>query len=129
MKTMSKKNWKREQELNSALALSHDGINVHDALGVLDTFRRYERKLQRLAELSCNGYPKLTIEYRDGKMYHYNVEDVELRERSEKQEANTERAITELARAYRLTVDFQGDPRGLMFSLKTSEGRDINFTF
>lgn len=127
MNKTSEKNWKGEQTFRAASMLAINGISIHDALGVIDTFKRYERKLQRLAELSCNGYPMPKTEYRDGKMYSYNVEDIKLRERSEKQEANIERFVKELARAYRLDVDFQGDPRGLMFSLKR-DGVELNYS-
>ncbi len=125
--TMTKKQWKKEMELRNALALGRVAdISIHDAFGLLDTFRRYERKLQRLAELSCNGYPMPKIEYRDGKMYSYSVEDVKLRERSEKREAKIKAEVKALALAHNLTVDFQGDPRGLMFSVK-GYGQEINF--
>jgi hypothetical protein len=125
--TMTKKNWKREMELRNALALARvSDIAISDAYSVLDTFRRAERSLQRLAEHSCNGYPKEVTEYRDGKMYRYNVEDIKWRTRCEKREALTENRIKKLAGEHKLTVEFQGDPRGLMFRLYAEGHQEIS---
>lgn len=125
--TMTNKNWKRELELRNALALARVAdIAISDAYAVLDVFRRAERSLHRLAEHSCNGYPKPVTEYRDGKMFRYDVEDTEWRERCERLEAKTEKRVKELAATHKLTVEFQGDPRGLMFRLYAKGHQEIN---
>ncbi len=127
MKTLTKKQWKREQALRAALAVARVAdISISDAYILLDSFKRYERKLQRLAEIECNGYPMPKIEYRDGKMFSYSVEDQALRAKCEKQEAKTIEKVKQLATAHKLTVDFQGDPRGLMFRLSYN-GQEVNF--
>jgi hypothetical protein len=124
---MTKKQWKREQALRSALAVARVAdIAVSDAYLLLDSFKRYERKLQRLAEIECNGYPKPVTEYRDGKTYSYNVKDEVLRLKCEKQEARIVEKVKDLAKTNKLDVTFQGDPRGLMFSLSYN-GQEINF--
>jgi hypothetical protein len=126
METMTNKQWKREQALRSALALARVAdIAISDAYIALDTFKRYERKLQRLAEIECNGYPKPVTEYRDGKRYEYHVEDPVLRVYCEKQEAKTTDKVRQMALVHNLTVEFQGDPRGLMFHL-FHNGQEIN---
>jgi hypothetical protein len=124
MMTMTKKQEKIEMELKNALALARVAdIAISDAYSVLDIFRRYERRLQTLAENSCNGYPKEVTEYRDGKYYRFSVEDTEWRTRCEKLETKIETSVKELASRYHLVVEFQGDPRGMMFSLKTQDGQ------
>lgn len=97
-----------------------------DILPALFDLQRQERRLQRLAELSCNGYSMPKTEYRDGKLYCYDVEDVKLRERCEKRETSIEKYVMGVAKFLNLTVDFQGDPRGMMFSLRLPDGREIS---
>lgn len=96
-----------------------------DIIPFLFTMQKYERQLHRLAELFCNGYPKPFIEHRDGKTFRYNVEDEALRLRCEKREAKIEEAVKAYAAQFNLSVDFQGDPRGLMFQLITANGDAI----
>lgn len=123
---MTKKQWKREQALRSALAVARvSDIAISDAFILLDTFKRYERKLQRLAEIECNGYPKPVTEYRDGKCYQYNVEDETLKIKCVKQEGKIMHTVRELAQTNKLVVEFQGDPRGLMFRLSFNN-QEIN---
>lgn len=97
-----------------------------DIMPALWDLQKQERRLQRLAELSCNGYPMPKTEYRDGKMYCYSVEDVKLRERCEKREVSIEKYVIGVAKFLNLTVDFQGDPRGAMFSLRLPDGRELS---
>lgn len=97
-----------------------------DIMPALFDLQKQERRLQRLAELSCNGYPMPKTEYRDGKTYCYDVEDVKLRARCEKREASIEKYVVGVAKYLGLSVDFQGDPRGMMFSLKTPQGVSID---
>lgn len=129
MLILTKRAEKREHELNQVMAftrITEPRLSIHNGFAVLEAFKRYERKLQRLAEHSCNGYPMEKTEYRDGKMYRYSVEDVAWKTRCEKAEARTEKAVKELAEFYGLNVDFQGDPRGLMFRL-THNGQEVQF--
>jgi hypothetical protein len=126
-KTLTKKQWKREIALRNALAVARVAdIAISDAYIVLDTFKRYERKLQRLAELECNGYPKPVTEYREGKRYEYSVEDETLKAKCLKSEGKLMHKVMELAQAHKLVAEFPGDPRGLMFRL-TYEGQEVNY--
>jgi hypothetical protein len=128
METMTKTQWKREQALRGALAVARVAdVSISDAYLVIDAFKRYERKLQRLAEIECNGYPKLVVEYREGKRYEYNVEDETLKAKCMKREGQLMHKVMELAQAHKLVAEFQGDPRGLMFRL-TYQGQEVNYS-
>ena|SRR5579859_3744032 len=102
-------------------------ISIHDGFVLLDTFRRYERRLQRLAEIECNGYPKEVTEFRDGKRYIYNVEDEKLRAKCERTEARLIELVKQVAKVHRLIAEFQGDPRGLIFRLFYN-GQEVNYS-
>lgn len=115
---LQEKLWKREQEFKAAAILADGKISIHNALNALRMFRSHERSLQRLAEIECNGYPREVSEIRDGKLYRYNVEDENLKARCERGEARHKKAVEEMAEAWGLALEFQGDPRGLMFSVK-----------
>lgn len=124
---MNNKQWRKEQEIRAALALARVAdISIREAFGELRGFRTWERNLQRLAEASCNGYPKRVTEYKDGKYFSYDVEDAKLKAHCEKREMLIEAAVKEAAARLKLNVEFQGDPRGLMFRL-TYNGQEINF--
>lgn len=126
--TMTKKQWRKEQELRAALALGRVAdISVSEAFSTLAQFRRWERSLQRLAEIECNGYPKPVTEVRDGKTYCYSVEDQDLRAQCEKREAKLTQIVKDLASSCGISVDFQGDPRGLMFRLIAPGNQEINY--
>ncbi len=126
---MTKTQEKERQTMKQATDIAaHGRADIFaDVLPFIYRMRQYERQLQKLAEHSCNGYPKPTIEYRDGKMYSYSVEDTAWRERCEKREAKIEKAIIAYAAQFFLVPDFQGDPRGVMFELKNKEGRTFSF--
>lgn len=125
---LTKKQWEMIQLERKAnlikLHAKHQDTFI-DILPFLFTMQKYERQLQRLAEMSCNGYPKPVIEHRDGKTFSYNVEDQALRLKCEKREAKIEEAVKAYAAQFNLSVDFQGDPRGLMFQLITANGDAI----
>ena len=74
--------------------------------------RRIALKLKRLDEMACNGYGKMTSEYRDGKFYRYQVWDEALQERSERQEAKLEAQLAEIGKKYSCEIVHQPDPRG-----------------
>ena len=129
-RTLSKRQWEiiRMEKSAGAIKEHAPGKNIFtDILPALFEFHSLERKLQKLAELSCNGYPRPVVEYREGKMFRYDEEDDAVRERSEKREIKLEGRVRALALEYGLSVDFQGDPRGLMFSLKTVDGVEVSF--
>jgi hypothetical protein len=129
MKTLTKKQWEIVQIERKAAQIKEEcpEKNIfNDILPFLFQMQRYEKQLQRLAEIECNGFPKEVTEQRDGKFYRYNVEDAELRAKCEKKELKLIKAVTEYAAAFNLTVEFQGDPRGMMFSLKTKNGREVS---
>ena len=96
-----------------------------DIIPMIKQLRSYERKLQRLAEIECNGYPKQVTEFRDGKMYRYNVTDEALELECVKKEEKLRDKVLRLATEFNLTVKFQGDPRGFMFALETDSGVEI----
>ena len=118
--------WKREQEFRAASLLASDSVTFHDALNVLRVFRSHEKSLHRLAEMECNGYPKEQTEMRDGKVYSYSVEDESLKVRCQRGEQRHITAVIDLADKFGLVVEFQGDPRGLMFRI-TKDGKEINY--
>lgn len=127
MNTMTKKQQRKERELTAAMALARVAdISIHEAFGELAQFRSWERSLQRLAEMDCNGYPKQVIEYRDGQRFHYNVTDEALQARCEKREERITQKVKDAATRLGISVEFQGDPRGLMFRL-TYNGQEFSF--
>jgi len=79
---------------------------------LLDKLHRYEKTLHRINENECNGHPRSKIEYRDGKMYRYDVEDLQWAERDAKKEVSIQNKVRELLKPYNIEVKFNGDPRG-----------------
>ncbi len=79
---------------------------------LLNSLHRYEVTLHRISENECNGHGRLKTEYRDGKMYQYEVEDVEWTARDEKKEKSIQSKVIELLKPYKIEVQFNGDPRG-----------------
>ena len=79
---------------------------------ILDYLHRCETTLQRINENDCNGHPRMKIEYRDGKMYRFEVEDLKWAERDAKKEASIQKKVVELLKPYGIEVRFNGDPRG-----------------
>lgn len=128
MKTLTKKECEMAylmRRVENVKRINPDKNSYSEITPFLYRMDKYERQLQRLAELSCNGYPMPKVEYRDGKMFCFDVEDVKLRERCEKREAIIELKVIEEARELNLEVDFQGDPRGLMFRLVDKDGKEV----
>jgi hypothetical protein len=79
---------------------------------LLDKLHRYEKTLHRIAENDCNGHPRMKTEYRDGKTYRYEVEDLEWTQRDEKKEKSIQEKVIALLKPYNIEVRFNGDPRG-----------------
>ncbi len=109
--------------------------NVLSSYDLIEDFNkvvRLERKYNRLQELSCNGYPKLVTEYKNGKMYRYNVENEELRIKSEAQEEKIEKKLKEIALKNNWFIRTQGDPRGatvqIDFFNKPNESQECSHT-
>jgi hypothetical protein len=86
-----------------------DGIKIRI---VLDKLHRYEKTLSRINENDCNGHPINKVEYRDGKMYHYHIEDQDWVERDAKKEESIKNKVIVLCKQYDIEVKFNGDPRG-----------------
>ena len=93
---------------------------------ILDRLHRYETTLQRINENDCNGHPKQVTEYRDGKMYRYDIEDQDWLKRDQKKELNAQKIIQEYAEELGFKVDFNGDPRGgaIRFTLPSSKSNN-----
>lgn len=128
MKTISQKD-------RAQIQLDHKAANIKrinpdkdvygDIIPMIRQMDKYERQLQKLAEHNCNGYPMNKVEYTDGRMFSYAVEDVAWRERCEKRESKIGKAVIDLATEFNLQPDFQGDPRGLMFRLLDKDGKEV----
>lgn len=128
MKTLTKAQWAviyLERRASKVKEANPDKNIFSDIIPMLNVMRRYERQMQRLAELDCNGYPRPCTEFRDGKMYRYDVEDLELKAKCEKKEDKLRSRIEPLAKEFNLTVTFQGDPRGNMFCLNTPDNQTL----
>lgn len=128
MKTLTKRERATAQimrKVENIKRINPDKNTFSDITPFVYQMEKYERQLQKLAEHSCNGYPMTKVEYRDGKQYIFEVENVEWRGQCEKREASIEQKVVELARAFNLVPDFQGDPRGIMFTLKDKDGREV----
>lgn len=74
--------------------------------------RRIERKLHRLDENACNGWPRLQVEYKDGRRYEYHVEDEFWRKRDERAESLAEKQLDDLSARWGESWHHQSDPRG-----------------
>lgn len=125
MKTISKKEWEMirlQKTVSRIKEIAPTKNTFSDITPFVLTMKRYERSLQKLAEHSCNGYPMSKFEYRDGKQFVFDVEDVAWRARCEKRESNIEKSIQKYAAEFNLVPEFQGDPRGVMFALKDAQG-------
>lgn len=89
---------------------------------------RCETTLQRINENDCNGHPRMETEYRDGKMYRFEVEDQKWVERDAKKEKSIQEKVTALLKPYGVEVRFNGDPRGgairMLLPDHTSNGWD-----
>lgn len=79
---------------------------------LLNRLHRYERALSRINENECNGHPRLKIEFRDGKMHEYNVEDLNWAARDARKEKRTQEKVRALLKPYGIEARFNGDPRG-----------------
>ena len=99
------------------------------ALDWIDDFTkiaRMERKYQRLQEAACNGYPKTITEFKNGKHFRYDIEDIELKAKCEKQEENIEKKLQEIAQRRGWFIRTQGDPRGATVQVDFFQERTEN---
>lgn len=94
---------------------------------ILDKLHRYESTLHRIAENDCNGHPKTVTEYRDGKMYRYEVEDQKWLARDEKKEKSIREKVIALLTPYNIEVQFNGDPRGGAIRMKLPDNTSNNW--
>lgn len=88
------------------------GRHMDEIRTVLDRLHRYETTLQRINENDCNGHPRMKTEYRDGKMYRFEVEDEKWAARDAKKEKSIQEKVIALLKPYNIEVQFNGDPRG-----------------
>ena len=123
----------REERTRTLLMLSgiarengHE-ISQTEISADLDTLHRYETTLHRIAENECNGWPRETVERRDGKTYRYSVTDAAWQARDERKETTIQGKVRELAGKYGLSVRFGGDPRGGSIRLIIPDGRSNGF--
>jgi hypothetical protein len=79
---------------------------------LLKRIHRYETALHRINENDCNGHPRMKTEYRDGKMYRYEVEDQAWLQRDIKKEISIQSKVRDIALKLGFGVIFNGDPRG-----------------
>ena len=104
------------------------GRHTDEIRSLLDRLHRYETTLQRINENDCNGHPRMKTEYRDGKMYRFEVEDEKWEARDRKKEASIQNRAIELLKPYGIEVRFNGDPRGgairMLLPDHTSNGWD-----
>ena len=73
---------------------------------ILNKLHRYETTLQRINENDCNGHPCMKVEYRDGKMFRYEVEDERWAARDAKKEASIQKKVIELLKPYNIKLQF-----------------------
>ena len=88
--------------------------------------RNINLKLQRINEDDCNGNPTPKIEYRDGKMFRYDVQDEKRAARNEVTSARLEKEAHEIAARWGFSIRIQGDPRGSAIKLDLLGG-DVDF--
>jgi hypothetical protein len=87
-------------------------LGYYGTAALLNTLHRYETTLQRINENDCNGHPRMKTEYRDGKMYRFEVEDEAWAARDAKKEASIQNKVRALLDPLGIKVQFNGDPRG-----------------
>lgn len=121
----TKKQIEEYQRIENKFCELFPGINT---TAILTRLHRYETTLQRINENDCNGHPRMTTEYRDGKMYRYEVEDEKWAARDAKKEASIQKKVVDLLSPYGIKVKFNGDPRGgairMLLPDHTSNGWD-----
>jgi len=95
---------------------------------LLNALHRYETTLHRINENDCNGHGRLKVEYRDGKKYEYEIEDLKWAERDSKKEQSIQNKVRALLKPFNIEVRFNGDPRGgairMLLPDHTSNGWD-----
>jgi hypothetical protein len=112
MNKQQKEHYKRIESKFLELFYNYPKVNGTKIRIVLDKLHRYEKTLSRINENDCNGHSGTKTEYRDGKMYRYEVEDQNWAERDAKKEESIKNKVIELCKQYDIEVKFNGDPRG-----------------
>lgn len=104
------------------------GKDYFEVIGALKSFRRYATTLHRLDENSCNGWPKVKTEYRDGKMYRFEETDEKWMKADELKEERIQARAEKLAKDMGWSFERQGDPRGFPFyvTVTASDGRKMS---
>jgi len=128
---MNRKQLEKYQRIeNKFLELFYNPVTGEcpDVRTILDKLHRYETTLHRINENDCNGHPKMKTEYRDGKKYRYEVEDLQWAERDAKKEKSIQDKVIALLKPLNIEVRFNGDPRGgairMLLPDHTSNGWD-----
>jgi hypothetical protein len=112
MDKQQKEHYKRIESKFLELFYNYPKVDETKIRIVLDKLHRYEKTLSRINENDCNGHPITKTEYRDGKMYRYEVEDQNWVERDAKKEESIKNKVIALCEQYDIEVKFNGDPRG-----------------
>jgi len=94
---------------------------------ILDRIHRHETTLQRINENDCNGHPRMKTEMRDGKMYRFEVEDLDWVQRDQKKENSIHKIVQDYAKELGFQVDFNGDPRGGAIRFTLPSGKSNNW--
>ena len=102
-------------------------IGYSRMIRILDTLHHHETTLHRISENECNGHPRIKTEYRDGKMYRFEVEDLAWAERDAKKETSIQKKVRAIADELHFKVEFNGDPRGgsIQFILPSGRSNSI----
>lgn len=100
-------------------------VGFFEFLDAVALLRRIAAGLHRIAENDCNGHPKIVIEYREGKKFEYNTENIEWKIRDEKREMRLLKQAEEIATKYQWKIETQGDPRGAVLKIASKSGQDF----
>ena len=103
-------------------------ITRPEMINILNKLHRYETTLHRINENDCNGHPRMKTEYREGKMYRFEVEDIAWVKRDEKKEISIQNKVKTIADKLGFMVQFNGDPRGgaIQFTLPSKKSNSWN---
>ena len=116
----------RERTYNRDLPCCIDYETRNIVTNDLMRLRNINRKLDRINEDDCNGNPRPVTEYRDGKMYRYDVQDEARAAKNEKTSARLEKEAHEIAARWGFSIRIQGDPRGSAIKLDLLGG-DVDY--
>ena len=124
----TKKQIEEYQNIEYKFCTLFPDVDYSKIKSTLNSLHRYETTLHRINENDCNGHPRMKVEYRDGKMYRFEVEDTKWVERDAKKEQSIQNKVIELLKPFNIQVRFNGDPRGgairMLLPDHTSNGWD-----